>query len=156
MSDSKDFLDSLSPFVPIIHRSWHGLQTISSVRTELMQNNSQLVNQYCSVHVLGSIEECRFWVSPCFFSSVPFVLFVLLGWFVRWEVSGHQGSIEECPLWVCPCFSSSVPYVLFVLLGWFVRWEVSGCTAVVLWEVASKIFCKQHAAFLCRFYQAFS
>ena len=42
----------------------------------------------------GSIGERCLLIRPCFFGSVPYILFVLLGWFVRWEVSGHVG----CPL----------------------------------------------------------
>ena len=37
-----------------------------------------LVNQYLHIHVKN--------VYPCFSCSVPNVLFVLLGWFVKWEV----------------------------------------------------------------------
>ena len=29
------------------------------------------------------------WVCPCFSTSVPRVLFILLGWFLRWEVDGR-------------------------------------------------------------------
>ena len=41
-------------------------------------------------------------------------------------------------------------------LEWFVRWEVNGCIAAVLWGVASWICSKQHIAFLCSPYLAFS
>ena len=42
---------------------------------------SLLVDQQWHVYVWGSIGERHFWVCPCFSSSVPHVLFVLLGWF---------------------------------------------------------------------------
>ena len=65
-------------------------------------------------------------------------------------------SIRECCLWVCFYFSSSAPHVVFVFLGCFLRWEVSGRTTAVLWATASRIYSKQHVAFLCNFNLAFS
>ena len=44
-----------------------------------------LVNQLLLVPVYAYMEQ---WVLPCISSSVGHVLFVLLGWFERWEVSG--------------------------------------------------------------------
>ena len=52
-------------------------------------NKFLLVSQYWHVHVKGSIRERRLWVRPCLSSSVPHALFVLLGWFLRREVSGR-------------------------------------------------------------------
>ena len=51
--------------------------------------------------------------------------------------------------WVCPFLFNSSPRVFFVLLGWLVRWEVTGRT------VASRIYSKQHVAFLFSSYLAF-
>ena len=48
-----------------------------------------LVDQYWHNHVKGSVEERCLWDRPCFSSSIPHVLFVLIGWFYGWEVSGH-------------------------------------------------------------------
>ena len=64
-----EFLDSLSPSVPIIHRSWP-------------------VNQHCYVDVRESRKENPLRVRPCFSSSVPHILFVLPGWFGRWKTGG--------------------------------------------------------------------
>ena len=35
------------------------------------------------------------WVCPCFSSSVPHMLFVLLGWSLRWKVSGRTTVISR-------------------------------------------------------------
>ena len=45
-----------------------------------------LGDQHWHVHVKGSMGECHLWVLSCFFSSVPHVLFVLLGWFLTWYI----------------------------------------------------------------------
>ena len=54
-----------------------------------------LVSQYWYVHVQGSMEEYYLWVCLCFYSSVLHVLFILLGWFLRWEVSGQTTVVLE-------------------------------------------------------------
>ena len=51
-------------------------------------DRSLLVGQHWHDHLKKSIEEHHLWVRPCSSSSVPHVLFILLGWFYRWEVSG--------------------------------------------------------------------
>ena len=47
-----------------------------------------LVGQYWHIHVKGSVEERHLWVCPCFSSRISYVLLVLVGWFLRWEISG--------------------------------------------------------------------
>ena len=47
-----------------------------------------LVSPNWCVHVQESIGECYLWVYLFFSNSVLHVLLILLGWFVRWEVSG--------------------------------------------------------------------
>ena len=39
------------------------------------------------------IGECHLWVHPYFSNSGLHVLFILLEWFVRWDVSGHTADI---------------------------------------------------------------
>ena len=79
---------SFDPSVPIIHRSQWDLQTTSSVRTKLDRNKFLLGGHFWRVHVKwGSIEGHHLRVCSWFFSSVPHILFVLLGLFLRWEVS---------------------------------------------------------------------
>ena len=56
-----------------------------------------------------------------------------------------QESIREHYLYIHPYFTCRA---LFIFLGWFVRWEVSGCTYALLLDAASRIYLKQHLAFL--------
>ena len=49
---------------------------------------SQVGHHWC-IHVLESIEEHCWWVHSYFSSSAPHILFLLFGWFVRWEVGGR-------------------------------------------------------------------
>ena len=51
------------------------------------------VSQLWHVHVLGSVEKHRLKVCPCFSSSASHVLIVLLGRFMRWEVSGRTAAV---------------------------------------------------------------
>ena len=65
--------------------------------------NFLLVGQHWHVHVMGFLGERLLWVRPCFSSSVSHALFVLFGWFLRWEVSGRISVV----LWdvvsrICP------------------------------------------------------
>ena len=39
------------------------------------------------------VEERHLWVHPSFFSSVPHILFILLEWFLRWEVSSQTPAV---------------------------------------------------------------
>ena len=41
------------------------------------------------VYVYETFKECRFFVWPCFSRSGLHVLFVFLGWIVRWGISGQ-------------------------------------------------------------------
>ena len=50
--------------------------------------------QHLHVCVKRSIEESRLWVHPYFSSNVPYVLFILFGWFCRWEVSGRTAAVS--------------------------------------------------------------
>ena len=55
-----------------------------------------LLSQHWYVHVLEFTGECHLWVHSCFFSIAQhtlLVFFVLLGWFVRWEVSGWTAAV---------------------------------------------------------------
>ena len=53
-------------------------------------NKFLLVSQHWQIHVLGSIEESHLWIPPYFSSSV---WYVLLGWFLRLEVSGCTAAV---------------------------------------------------------------
>ena len=82
-ADSIDSFDFLSPSVPI----GHVLYAASSVSTELMYIRFWLV---CNTGVfMGESTENV----TCFSSSDQNVLLVLLGWFVRWEVSVRIAAI---------------------------------------------------------------
>ena len=50
----------------------------------------------------------------------------------------------------CSCWSKKEHgiWVRLYLLGWLVRWEVVGPITAVLWSAASRIYSKQHIAFL--------
>ena len=80
---------SLSSFVPIINRNilcpyWADVDKFL------------LVSQHLKVCVKRSLGESLLWVCPYFSSSVLHVLFVLFGWFWRWEVDGCITAV----LWV--------------------------------------------------------
>ena len=55
-----------------------------------------LVVQYSHIRVKRSIGERRLWVRRYYSSSVLHVLFILFGWFQRWEVGGCTATV----LWV--------------------------------------------------------
>ena len=79
---SMDFPDSLSPSVSIIHCSWQVFQiTFCLHRADV--NKLLLVDQYWHDHESESIGEHHLWVCPFFSSNVLYVLFFLLGWFLR-------------------------------------------------------------------------
>ena len=80
------------PTITVIHHSWQVIQTISSFYTELL---SLLVGQHLYAHAKESIGEHHLWVHPCFFGCAPHVLFALVGWSVRWMVSGHT-TVDLC------------------------------------------------------------
>ena len=86
-TDSMDFSDTLSPSILIIHCPPAVLPNYILYPHRADVNRFLLVSQHWLIHVLGSIEEHHSWVFPCFSSSVLHVLFVLLGWFLWWEVS---------------------------------------------------------------------
>ena len=57
-----------------------------------MSTHAPNVNKYLlvnHVYVLGSLKEPQLWVHPCFSSSILHILFVLLGLFSRWMISGR-------------------------------------------------------------------
>ena len=86
--NNSGFSDSISPWVPIIHCSWHVHNTNSIVRTELIYVcKSLLVGHHLRFHLYESRNH-RFLVIPYFSYSDPHVWFDLLGLFVRLEVSG--------------------------------------------------------------------
>ena len=66
----KDFTDSLSPPVSIVHRSRQVFQATSCIGTELWYIRFLLVVQPLLVHVKGSTGLRRLWVCPYFSSSV--------------------------------------------------------------------------------------
>ena len=79
--------------IPICHHFWQVPYTASSVCTELTNIS------FCLLANIG-VSICR---SPkadvvyefilTFFTSAQHVLLILLGWFVRWEVSGHTATV---------------------------------------------------------------
>ena len=96
-TDSTDFLDSLSlslslslsPTVPIIHRLQQLFQTTSYVRIELKLVSSWWLVDTCTSMCRGSLRTS---IMSCI--SVPHVFFVLLGGFLRWEVSGRTAVVS--------------------------------------------------------------
>ena len=71
---------------------------------------SLLVGQQWHIHVSLSTREQRLWVLPYFSSSAPNVLFVVLKWILRWEVSGHTAAV----LWEVASRIYSKQYVAFL------------------------------------------
>ena len=79
---------------PIVFRSWLVLWSSSGVRTELICVSScSTANTSVSMR-RNSIKERRLWIHTCFSSTALHVLFVLLKWFVRWEVSGFTAAVS--------------------------------------------------------------
>ena len=76
---------SIHPYYPSLPA---GLPNYTLCPHRANVNKFLLVGQHWHVHELGSTEERHSWVGLCFSGSVPHVLFVLHGWFLRWEVSG--------------------------------------------------------------------
>ena len=72
-----------------------------------------LVGQHWYVYVQESIRERHFWVRPCISIGILHVLFVLLEWFVKWEVSGYIVAVlwgvafriysKQQAFYKCPC-----------------------------------------------------
>ena len=85
-------------FFPSIHpyRSSFpaGLPKLHPVPHRAYINKCFLVVQHWHVHVEGSIEESHLWVRP-YLSSVSHVMFVLLGWLLRWEVGNHTAVVSS-------------------------------------------------------------
>ena len=77
---------------------------------------------------------------------------VSLCWLANIGVSLCRNMLEN----IAYEFVLTFPAVLNVLFGWIMRWEVSSCKAVILLRAILRICSKQHAAFLCSFYLAFS
>ena len=69
----------------------------------------------------GSFGERHLWVRVCFSSSVPYVLFVFVGWFLRWEVCGRTAIVSwGVPSRICQYSSGgsiAVPVQLFLLFA---------------------------------------
>ena len=112
-TDCTDFPDSLSLSlslslsapIPVIYRSW----TASRVRIALMYiSPSWLVNTIAFMY-RGPGKNVTY-VSPCFSSSDQHILFVLLGWFLRWEVSGCTPAV----LWVAVTMVYLEQYVVAI------------------------------------------
>ena len=106
---SKEFPDSLSlslslsPSLSLPIRLYHSsLPTGPPIYTQCPHkahaSKFLLVGHHCLLYVLGSMEERYLCVSH--------VLFVLIGWFVRWEVSGHVGGGHRRTS-LLPCFSNN-------------------------------------------------
>ena len=99
---------SLSLSVPIIYNSQQIFSTASNVCTELMY-----VNRCWSANTRTSIRKRRLWDRLYFCSSNPHVLFILLGWFVRWEVSGRSAAVLGVLL--PGSFFKTTRYVVFII-----------------------------------------
>ena len=94
---SMDFPDSV---FPSLYHPYHPLLSVGLPNYILCpyradENKSLLIDKHWDVHVRGSIEELYSWVRPCFSSCV---LFILLGWFLRWEESGRTVVVLEFEL----------------------------------------------------------
>ena len=86
-ADSTDSLDFLSLSVPIGHRSRQALSITSHVHTAT-ECLFLLISHYLCPSVKSIRERCLR-VRPYFTTNDQYVFFVLLGWFVRWEVSAR-------------------------------------------------------------------
>ena len=80
-----EFPGSLSPSAFIVHHSSQVLLTVSSVHAELM-----IISPCWSGNTGTSkyMRECRLRFRNYFYGSALHIWFVLLGWFMRWKVSG--------------------------------------------------------------------
>ena len=88
-ADSTEFPDSLSltihPYYP---------SHLVSLLGCILYPHTADVSLYCLANT--SVSMCRerhLWVHLCFPSSAPYVLFILLKWFVRWEVRSRTTDI---------------------------------------------------------------
>ena len=128
---SQSLPHSIRPYHPLLPA---GLPNYILCPHRAEVNKFLLVGQPLQVHILGSIEERLLSFRSCLSSSVSHVLFVLVGWFLRWEVSGRVGVHRRTSL-----MSSSLLLLpsstCLVRLGPFLRWEVSDPTSVVSWSV---------------------
>ena len=70
-----------------------GLLDSIQCRLRANVNKSLLVSKHWCIHVSESIREHCLCVSPYFSAGGLHVLFTLLGWFARWEVSDHTTAI---------------------------------------------------------------
>ena len=66
--------------IMIIHHHHHQVMLRAQIPLTLFSHPSLL-----------SIGECRLWAHP-YFSSSAHVLFILLGWFMRWKASDHRAA----------------------------------------------------------------
>ena len=71
--------------------------------------NFLLINQNWHVNPSEFMRKRHLWVHPCFSSNIPHVLFVLLGWFLKWKKS-------SCTL-LCTSHLAFYPY-LFSMHPW--------------------------------------
>ena len=90
---------SLSPSLPA------GLLDYLLCPYQAVVDKFLLVSQHLHIHVKGSIGERCLWVCPYFSDSVLHVLFVLFGWFLRWEVSICTTAVLwDVTSWICSIF----------------------------------------------------
>ena len=90
---SKDGLTWLS-IVIRLHRSLllEGLFDGIQYTHRINEFSTLLFGQRKRVYSWEPTEELCLWVRPCFSISARHVSFVLLGWFVWWEISGHSAA----------------------------------------------------------------
>ena len=86
MTVSLFYHSSLSSIDPGRTSRWHLICVQSWYK-------SLLVGQHWSVYVHDFMRESRLWVRPCFSSCDQRILFVLLGWFMKWEVGGRRAAV---------------------------------------------------------------
>ena len=90
--DSLDaFLFSVSSPILISHHSWFSRWHPVSSQSWWVLNFFWSANTDMSIY-MNSLENIAL-IYPYFFNSAQHVLFILLGWFVRWEVSGCIAAI---------------------------------------------------------------
>ena len=56
------------------------------------------------------------WVRPCFSNRTQYVLYVLYGWFVQWEVSGHTAGSRI--YWKQDVVSLCISHLFFYRFFW--------------------------------------
>ena len=89
--DNTGSLDSLLPSIPIMPSFLAGLQESFQCPCKADKSKSLLVGQHWPT--LNPKENTTYKFIPASSAEPSMSCFALLGWFVRWEVSGHTAAV---------------------------------------------------------------